>query len=378
MTYFRQCELRRLTRFLVFIILAMSLVSCAQLERIFSTSENTELTEYRAIMFAPDSMSIKSEYLLYTAIDKKEGLLSFDNLDEDEGMIFLYKNRVDHPFTMKGMKFNIDIVFLARVNGMNGDKYLRVVHIEPNAIAGEAGFASPHQYDAVLEIPADQATASGIMIGDEMFLSKESLINANFLNHDTGSSYVLGDLVGNGVKVTDTMRSDLHASFNAATEIMQSKEFKKSLLVRLSRRGWDRLATESSIAIKDVAVHEGRDVKVNLTLSSTVPSDAITGCSNAQNGKVDISLNPNVFAKGTHYLTGTIAHELTHHIGNSYGDNSCYVDSGIKTKLYGFFRSFVGHDKVKPINRMSYIVGGLACEMSYMRSGLDSAKCPTG
>ena len=71
-------------------------------------------------------------------------------------------------------------------------------------------------------------------------------------------------------------------------------------------------------------------------------SDAITNCDRAEGGIIDIRINPNVLSKGKHYLTGTIAHELTHHIGNSYGDNSCYVDTGAKAKLVRTLRSFIG------------------------------------
>jgi|GEM_PF-5207717 len=186
--------LLRLIRILVAFSFAMTMVSCEQLERIFSTSANTDLTAYKAVLFDPDSVSIRSEHLLYVAKDKKEGLISFDSLDADKGMIFLYEGKVSHAFTMKGMQFNIDIIFLARKNGNNGERFFRVVHIEPDAKVDETDFASPHQYEAVLEVPANQAAAAGIQIGDEMLLSWGSLVNADFLGHDTNSSYSLDNL----------------------------------------------------------------------------------------------------------------------------------------------------------------------------------------
>lgn len=60
----------------------------------------------------------------YTDEQLEKGLSIKDNLNEDEGMLFIFQNEGQHNFWMNNMKFPIDILWL--------DTAGKVVHIEPN------------------------------------------------------------------------------------------------------------------------------------------------------------------------------------------------------------------------------------------------------
>jgi uncharacterized protein len=60
----------------------------------------------------------------YTDEQLEKGLSIKDNLNEDEGMLFIFQNEGQHNFWMNKMKFPIDILWL--------DAAGKVVHIESN------------------------------------------------------------------------------------------------------------------------------------------------------------------------------------------------------------------------------------------------------
>ncbi|WP_100183256.1 DUF192 domain-containing protein [Candidatus Nitrosotenuis aquarius] len=60
----------------------------------------------------------------YTDEQLEKGLSIKDNLNEDEGMLFIFQNEGQHNFWMNNMKFPIDILWL--------DAAGKVIHIESN------------------------------------------------------------------------------------------------------------------------------------------------------------------------------------------------------------------------------------------------------
>jgi uncharacterized membrane protein (UPF0127 family) len=363
---------------IVTLLFSCFLVACNEHYIVGTTSSNTELSNYRVAFVDPVALAIKSDHALYIAKDKHGGLTVFQSLDDNHGLIFFYNEDVDYKFTMEGMKFNIDMIFLDLVLNENGDEHYKIDHIVRDAKAGKTGFGSPRSFNAVLEIPAHDSYTYGLAPGDVMIFTSQSLLAADYLNEGKGHSFILNGLSARGTTVTVESEKIVSKSFQAAVKTLSSKEFKKRLLLRLSRQGWGRLATEPEIAIKDLSEHEGKNIQVNLFVDDLVPGDARTGCGKASEEGINISIHPRVLGKGEPYLSGTIAHELTHHIGNGYGDKPCYVDSGFMTRALGKLMWFKGGDKIENRNRLPYNVGGLVCEMVAFRQGINEPKCPQG
>ena len=66
---------------------------------------------------------------------KQDGLSIRNNMQENEGMIFVFKEPKQQSFWMKGMKFPIDIIWL--------DANLSIVHIEKNLQPCESFISCP-------------------------------------------------------------------------------------------------------------------------------------------------------------------------------------------------------------------------------------------
>lgn len=92
-----------------------------------------------------------------------QGLSDRDSLAPDHGMLFVFNPARSEVFWMHGMRFPIDIVWIAngRVTG--------VVHRAPvpEGISTPM-FNSPGIVDYVLEVPADTALKNGIVAGSEV------------------------------------------------------------------------------------------------------------------------------------------------------------------------------------------------------------------
>ena len=95
--------------------------------------------------------------------EQRKGLGERDALAWDTGMYFPYAKPGFYGFWMKGMRFSIDIVFLRA--GRIVDLYPQV----PFERGGNGPTIRPRSLvDAVLEVPAGYAAASGWQIGDRI------------------------------------------------------------------------------------------------------------------------------------------------------------------------------------------------------------------
>jgi uncharacterized membrane protein (UPF0127 family) len=97
------------------------------------------------------------------------GLGGRSSLDWDRGMLFVYQHPGFYTFWMKGMRFDIDIVWIFR------DRIVEVAHWVPHPgdeLAerdDQLPAYRPRQLaDAVLEVPAGYAEARGWRIGDRV------------------------------------------------------------------------------------------------------------------------------------------------------------------------------------------------------------------
>ena len=96
------------------------------------------------------------------------GLGGRDSLAWDSGMLFPYERPAFVSFWMKGMRFDIDIVWIRdqRVVGIAA----RVPH-PPDRDSKPATVRPPEMVDMVLEVPAGYAEAHGWKRGDRATLS---------------------------------------------------------------------------------------------------------------------------------------------------------------------------------------------------------------
>jgi len=105
--------------------------------------------------------------LAVTIAEQSRGLGYRDGLAWGSGMYFPYDRPGFYTFWMKGMRFPIDIVWIR--NGRIVDLH-QDVPFEPG---GNGPTLRPRQIvDAVLEVPAGYAAASGWRIGDRVALER--------------------------------------------------------------------------------------------------------------------------------------------------------------------------------------------------------------
>lgn len=94
----------------------------------------------------------------------QKGLGGRDNLCENCGMIFIFSKEGRHAFWMKGMRFNIDIIWI---------EDNKIVYIAKNVEYTSKEVIIPEmEADQVLEINAGMTDKLGIKIGDEAHLVK--------------------------------------------------------------------------------------------------------------------------------------------------------------------------------------------------------------
>jgi uncharacterized membrane protein (UPF0127 family) len=103
-----------------------------------------------------------------------KGLGYRDSLEWDRGMLFPYDDQPDfHSFWMKGMRFDIDIVWIRE--GRVVDIAHRVPHPGPDDPTGTGPTVQPRELaDRVLEVPAGYAQAHGWQVGDRVTFDLEA------------------------------------------------------------------------------------------------------------------------------------------------------------------------------------------------------------
>ena len=96
-----------------------------------------------------------------TAFQRAQGLAGREFLARDRGMLFVFEKSAFYRFTMAGMRFPLDFVWIreGRAIGVTAAVMPEVMSVEP-----------PEPVDMVLEINAGVATERGIKAGDEVAL----------------------------------------------------------------------------------------------------------------------------------------------------------------------------------------------------------------
>lgn len=108
-----------------------------------------------------------------TVEGRKQGLSGWENLGQDEGMLFVFEYPARHSFWMKEMNFPLDFIFI------EGKKVVEVIEMVP--ILTEVGkiveVQSKAVADKVLEVNSGFVKREGIKIGDEIQYSDEIISN---------------------------------------------------------------------------------------------------------------------------------------------------------------------------------------------------------
>jgi len=99
--------------------------------------------------------------LARTQDERARGLSGRDSLAPDRAMLFLFESRAPHGFWMQGMRFDIDLVWIAGHRVV--DVTHRASHRDPQRI-----LAPRAPVDRVLEVAAGTALARGWGPGDRV------------------------------------------------------------------------------------------------------------------------------------------------------------------------------------------------------------------
>jgi hypothetical protein len=114
-------------------------------------------------MFFPDGFSVTAEVAISDE-ERERGLMFREELNPDQGMIFVFKDEDFHFIWMKNMKISIDILWL--------DKEKRIVHIERNVPPCKkppcASYSSKIPAMYVLEIKAGMADKNQLKLYDRL------------------------------------------------------------------------------------------------------------------------------------------------------------------------------------------------------------------
>jgi len=114
-------------------------------------------------IFFPNGFSVTAE-LAETDEERALGLMFRQEINPDQGMLFIFKEEGIYPFWMKNMKFSIDILWL--------DRGKRIIHIEENVppCPEEPCPTYSHQLPAayVLELKAGSVAKNQLKLLDKL------------------------------------------------------------------------------------------------------------------------------------------------------------------------------------------------------------------
>jgi uncharacterized protein len=132
-----------------------------RLYRLWSRSERTirgGITIASATWRVEIAMTLQRRYI---------GLGGRDELTERTGMLFIYPDAAVREFSMRGCVIPLDIVFLSPSLEVVG---VHTMAVESNR-AGRIKYAPPVPAQYILEIPAGECSAAGVVVGSKARLT---------------------------------------------------------------------------------------------------------------------------------------------------------------------------------------------------------------
>lgn len=102
-----------------------------------------------------------------TPAEQRLGLGERDELPWNAGMLFQYRRAGFYAFWMKGMRFDIDIVWI------RDDRIIDISHRVPHVPGGNGPTVAPRELaDRVLEVNAGYAASHGWRVGQKVRLER--------------------------------------------------------------------------------------------------------------------------------------------------------------------------------------------------------------
>ena len=154
------------------LILLAALVAGAVLISQIQSTENNVLTASTPEPIKKYSLSISDKNILVELADTPEkkalGLGERDSLPKEEGMLFIYEQKTPSVFWMKGMRFPLDIIWIA--DGKVAQIDANVPHEPGVSDYNLKRYISNQPVDSVLEVNAGFAEEHNIQIGDTVTL----------------------------------------------------------------------------------------------------------------------------------------------------------------------------------------------------------------
>jgi uncharacterized membrane protein (UPF0127 family) len=139
------------------------IASLAVFQLPLSFTEEPKLGDH-ALVLLPDGREI-SVQVVVSEEERKRGLMFREELEENEGMFFVFEEDGFHSFWMKNCKIALDIIWM--------DAHKRIVHIKEEAQPCRESEDCPTIFPArkaryALEVKAGVVSASQVKIGDAL------------------------------------------------------------------------------------------------------------------------------------------------------------------------------------------------------------------
>lgn len=126
-------------------------------------AKNPPATPGAAVMIGGRSYAVE---VAQTLEQRAKGLAGREELVAGQGMLFLFSGKSRVSFTMKGMLFPLDIIWIAEGKIVDISKQL-----PPDTGMFATAYRPAVPVDMVLELSAGVADADGLKIGDSVVLS---------------------------------------------------------------------------------------------------------------------------------------------------------------------------------------------------------------
>jgi uncharacterized membrane protein (UPF0127 family) len=150
---------KKISSFIIVVIFLVSLFLYFEKKENFFVKNNENAIKYVKIGGATLKVDLAS-----TQEQQEKGLSIKENLNDDEGMLFIFKKPSINYFWMKDMRFPIDIIWIG--------KDLQVVYIEKNVNPDTYPhlFGPNEEVKYVLEVNAGFSEKNNLKKNDNVFL----------------------------------------------------------------------------------------------------------------------------------------------------------------------------------------------------------------
>ena len=135
----------------IFLILCISLVSCAQTNQVLIRNEKTQLAV--TVEIADD------------ASERARGLMFREKLDEGMGMLFVFEREGAHSFWMKNTLIPLDMIFIDK-----NKRIIQIEHAQPCHSEPCHSYVPKMPVKYVLEVNGNYTTKHDILPGNNVEL----------------------------------------------------------------------------------------------------------------------------------------------------------------------------------------------------------------